>query len=200
SVVPCGPDFEPRAVGCAARGWGPCACVARRPTGPRAFANQGDVTGRTPVPGCGGRCGHVTSGRANGTSDRTLLLAIAGGHLETHCVLLDLDGHALASRSTRTASPQHVGFDESARVIGELVHATVAAAEVADARAVRRLVVFIAGADTPEDRRELEQRLAKFYPHAALTVDNDIHAILWAGLRRPSGVAVLADDGMNAIA
>lgn len=142
----------------------------------------------------------MTSGRANGTSDRTLLLAIAGGHLETHCVLLDLDGHALASRSTRTASPQHVGFDESARVIGELVNATVTAAEVADARAVRRLVVFIAGADTPEDRRELEQRLAQFYPHAALTVDNDIHAILWAGLRRPSGVAVLADDGMNAIA
>ncbi len=142
----------------------------------------------------------MTIGKAHDDPDHTLLLAVSGGHLETRCVLLSLDGTALASRSTGTASPQHVGFDESAHVIGELVETTALAAGKHAVDAVRRIVVFIAGADTPADRRELEQRLAHRFPDSAFNVDNDIHAILWAGLRRPSGVAVLADDGMNAIA
>ncbi|WP_026876005.1 N-acetylglucosamine kinase [Jiangella gansuensis] len=136
---------------------------------------------------------------ANGP-EPVMFLGIAGGHLETQCVLVGPDGTVLASRSTRTASPQHVGFEESARVIGELADATFAAAGLSPAVEVRRVVVFIAGADTAADRRQLQQRLAGRFPGSDLDVDNDIHGILWAGLRRPSGVAVLADDGMNAIA
>lgn len=96
--------------------------------------------------------------------------------------------------------PQRVGVAQTAKAIAALKDAVVEKAGMDPGTRIGRLCAFVAGVDLPVDRDELSVAIRCAFPESDVMVENDVHAALWAGMRRPSGVAVLCDAGINAIA
>jgi N-acetylglucosamine kinase-like BadF-type ATPase len=134
-----------------------------------------------------------------GPPDR-LFLAIDGGILETDCILLTPDGDVLAHVRTGETSPQRIGVPATVAAIDQMRSIAFEQAGLDPSAAVARIGAFLAGVDLPAERQELQAAMALRFPATELIVENDIHAVLWAGMRRPSGVAVICGGGINALA
>jgi len=132
-------------------------------------------------------------------SDR-LFLAVGGGILESEGALLTPSGKVLSRVRIGGVSPQRIGTTATADAIDRLRAAALADAGMAETTPIARIGVFIAGVDLPEERRELFEALERRFAASDLIVENDIHAVLWAGMRRPAGVAVICGEGINALA
>lgn len=131
---------------------------------------------------------------------RRLLLAVSGGIVATDALLLDGAGTVLARARAGSTSVKRIGAPQVVAVVDALRAKVLAAAgEPPDAQ-VHRVVALLADIDLPAERRDLAAALSTQFPGAGVTVENDIHAVLWAGLRRPAGAAVYCAEGINAIA
>jgi len=133
-------------------------------------------------------------------SKQRLFLAVDGGILASEAALLTGAGDVLARVRTGGTSPQDIGPEAAADAVEAMYRDAVAAAGPAGTGALSRAVVFMAGVDLPEERRALRTALSARFREADLIVENDIHGVLWAGMRRPAGVAVICGSGINALA
>lgn len=133
-------------------------------------------------------------------SPQHVFLAVSGGIVTTEALLLDSSGHVYSRVQGGSSSPRRLGLEKAAEVVGALAEQAVSEARLDRDASISRLVAFLADVDLPIERREATSALAHQFPGSEVTVENDIHAILWAGLRRPAGAAVYCAEGINAIA
>lgn len=135
----------------------------------------------------------------NGAAER-LFLAIIGGIVSSEALLLRPDGAVLARVRGGGSSPKRLGFDAAVGVLDGLRARAMSAAGLPSDTQPQRVGAFLAGIDLPVERERILEALAPRFPGAAVVVENDVHAVLWAGLRRPAGAAVICGEGINAIA
>lgn len=135
----------------------------------------------------------------NKVADR-VFLAISGGILSSEAIVLRPDGTVVARAKGAGSSQQKMGMDQAMESIAALARGALEAAELPAGVQPGRIGAFLAGIDLPVERARAHEALAAQFPGVPLIVENDIHAVLWAGLRRPAGAAVICGDGINAIA
>ncbi|MEV4132034.1 BadF/BadG/BcrA/BcrD ATPase family protein [Dactylosporangium sp. NPDC049742] len=128
-----------------------------------------------------------------------LFAAADGGNSKTDVVLGDSDGRILARVAGPTTSPHNIGLPACLKLLGDLVgQARAAAAVPADLR-LSRLQVYLAGADLPIEVERLNEGVAALGLADAVTVDNDLFALLRAGTAAADAVGVVCGAGINAV-
>jgi N-acetylglucosamine kinase-like BadF-type ATPase len=123
-----------------------------------------------------------------------VVIAVDGGNSKTDVVALRLDGTLIGRASAATTSPHRLGVDGSIAVVSRLV------AEAARGHPIAQASVYLAGLDLPSEvlaYREAIRREA--WTSAKTVVDNDIFALLRAGVSEPDAVAVVCGAGLNAV-
>lgn len=130
-----------------------------------------------------------------------LVLAVDGGGAKTHLALLDVSG-GLRSLVRGGASHAHyLGIEGSVGLLAGLLETAIARAGLA--RPGRPLAataqILLAGADLPEERAALHERIARMGWSERLLVENDTVALLRAGTDRGWGVAVVCGAGINCL-
>lgn len=125
------------------------------------------------------------------------LLAVDGGNSKTDAVLIGLDGAVLAARRGPGSNPDFLGVEGAIDVVGSVVDEARRAAD-ADGR-IQIGAFFLAGADQPDEMRELRDEIARRAWCDRVLVDNDALALLWAGSTAGVGVAVVVGAGINCI-
>lgn len=126
-------------------------------------------------------------------------VGIDGGNSKTHVAVADGFGQVLASVSGPGSSPDKLGYEPAAQIIGELVHECIARAAPESADDELVMAAMLAGLDTPEDIPPLKAALQSRFPRALVHADNDAMAVLLAGTSGSPGVAVVCGAGINAI-
>lgn len=129
-----------------------------------------------------------------------VFLAVDGGLITTEGMLVDPSGEVLARARLEGVSPRRIGAEATAAVIADLHRELANDAGLGEDTGLARIGAFIAGIDLPSEREEAREALQRKFGPSDLIVENDTHAVLWAGMRRPAGAAVFCGDGINAIA
>ncbi len=127
-----------------------------------------------------------------------LVVGVDGGNSKTDVALATLNGRVLAVVRGPGSSPDKLGDQAAARVIGGLVRAILHDARVEDAPVVT-MSTFLAGLDMPEDAPRFRAVLAGEWPGTDVRVENDAVAALLAGTGGSPGVAVVCGAGINAV-
>jgi N-acetylglucosamine kinase-like BadF-type ATPase len=134
-------------------------------------------------------------------SDQRVLLAVDGGNSKTDLALIRADGGLLAFERGPMSSPHHIGLPGCLDILEQLCERAARSAGLDPA--ARPLVdvgqVLLAGADLPEEERELAEALREHSFAAELEVGNDVFAVLRAGTERGWGVAVVCGAGINCV-
>lgn len=125
------------------------------------------------------------------------VIAVDGGASKTDLVVVQADGTVLARARGRGSNPDHIGIDACVEVIAGL-HARAAATAGAAPQALYAAYV-LAGADTPEEERVLQEVLSARGWSGSCLVRNDTFGVLRAGTDRGWGVAVVCGAGINAV-
>jgi N-acetylglucosamine kinase-like BadF-type ATPase len=132
---------------------------------------------------------------------RAAVLAVDGGNSKTDVLLADADGAVRARVRGPSCSPHVLGVQAAFDVLDRLVADAVAAAGTMaadDGRVAEAAVLYLAGADYPDEIARLRS-FAVARGWAGLTrVDNDTLALLRAGTDRADAVAVVCGAGINA--
>ncbi|MGI5182830.1 N-acetylglucosamine kinase [Dactylosporangium sp. CA-152071] len=128
-----------------------------------------------------------------------LFAAADGGNSKTDVVLGDSDGRILARVSGPTTSPHNIGLPACLKLLGDLVGQARAAAAVPPDLRLSRLQVYLAGADLPIEVERLNEGVAALGLADAVTVDNDLFALLRAGTAAADAVGVVCGAGINAV-
>lgn len=131
---------------------------------------------------------------------KSVFLAIAGGIVASDAILLRPDGEVLAHVDGPGSSVKHVGFDGALDALEQMRTRAMAAADLPEDTVPARVTAFMAGIDLPAERERIRAQLSARLPGASVVAENDTHAVLWAGLRRPAGAALICGEGINAIA
>jgi N-acetylglucosamine kinase-like BadF-type ATPase len=127
-----------------------------------------------------------------------LFAAVDGGNSKTDVVLGDSDGRILARVHGPTVSPHVVGLPGCLERLGDLVRQARAAAALPPALPLSRLSAYLAGADLPVEVERLDAGVTALGLADAVTVDNDLFALLRAGTADPDAVGVVCGAGINA--
>lgn len=127
-----------------------------------------------------------------------LFAAVDGGNSKTDVVLGDSDGRILARIHGPTVSPHVVGLPGCLDLLGDLVRRARAAAALPAALPLTRLSAYLAGADLPVEVDRLNAGVTGLGLAEAVTVDNDLFALLRAGTAAPDVVGVVCGAGINA--
>jgi N-acetylglucosamine kinase-like BadF-type ATPase len=127
------------------------------------------------------------------------VLAVDVGNSKTDLALIGADGKLLAAVRGPSASHQAVGMEPAMTRLIDLAAAASARAGLdPSARPLARVGVFcVAGADFPEDIRQLQSRLTGTGLVETVVVENDTAAVLRAGSPVAWGVALVSGAGMN---
>ncbi|ROP38864.1 N-acetylglucosamine kinase [Saccharothrix texasensis] len=129
------------------------------------------------------------------------VLAIDGGNSKTAVALVDVDGRVLAQVRGPGASPQHLGVARSLEVFDRLVREVAGRAGVAGGGVIAtHTAAYLAGADLPEEERELRAAVEAQGWSGTSAVGNDTFALLRAGTADGIGVAVVCGAGINCVA
>jgi N-acetylglucosamine kinase-like BadF-type ATPase len=131
-------------------------------------------------------------------SNASLVVAADGGNSKTDLVLATRAGERLACVSGPGTHPQDDGFAATAADLAELTRAALAAAGRPDGTPVAAGAYYLANVDLPEDEEAMRTALAQHALAKRLEVGNDTFAVLEAGSRRGSGIAVVSGAGINA--
>ncbi|MER8188094.1 BadF/BadG/BcrA/BcrD ATPase family protein [Kitasatospora sp. NPDC094015] len=127
-----------------------------------------------------------------------LFLAVDGGNSKTDAYLGTADGQLLGGVRGGPFRPQVTGLGPALDALGELLDTLLHRHRPAG-RPVERLSAFLAGADLPEEERQLTAALAERgwarHSHAG----NDTFALLHAGAAEGWGVAVVCGTGINCV-
>ncbi|GAA3244034.1 BadF/BadG/BcrA/BcrD ATPase family protein [Dactylosporangium siamense] len=113
-------------------------------------------------------------------------------------VLGDSDGRILARIHGPTISPHVIGLQGCLDQLGDLVRRARATAAVPAGLPLSRLSAYLAGADLPVEVERLNAGVTALGLADAVTVDNDLFALLRAGTADPDAVGVVCGAGINA--
>lgn len=127
-------------------------------------------------------------------------LGVHAGILTSEAVLMTSDGEVLARVEGGGSSPRRIGLEAAVATIGRLFRSTLETAGLPADAAVHRICAIVADVDLPFEREGLREGLAEELGTADVVVENDVHGLLWGGMRRPAGVALICGSGINAIA
>jgi len=123
-----------------------------------------------------------------------VVLGVDGGNSKTDVVLASLDGQPLAYVRGPGSNAHARGLYAGAI---DIVSATVE--RLPFEPPADRAVLFMCGADLPDDIAGLNEEVASRGWANAATVDNDTFALLHAGTDREDAVAVVCGSGINCI-
>jgi N-acetylglucosamine kinase-like BadF-type ATPase len=134
-------------------------------------------------------------------SDPRLLLAVDGGNSKTDLALVREGGGLAAFERGPMSSPHHIGLHGCLDILEQLYEAAGRDAGLdPDSRPLAHAgQVLLAGADLPEEERELAEAMREHSFANELEVGNDAFAVLRAGTERGWGVAVVCGAGMNCV-
>lgn len=133
---------------------------------------------------------------------RVAVLAIDGGNSKMDVALVAEDGRLLACVNGPGASAQTVGLPAAARAIDQLVLRAASSAGIdieTDAPFARHTAAYLAGVDTPQEHKAMDDALRERGWSATTTVDNDTFAIFRAGTTSHWGVGIVCGAGINAV-
>jgi len=122
------------------------------------------------------------------------------GILRSEAVLITAAGEVLARVIGPGASPRRIGVGNTIEAIASLYELALQHAGVAPDSAPDRVAAIVADVDLQDERDEVRRGLGQRLRTPDLIVENDVHGLLWAGMRRPAGVALICGAGINAIA
>ena len=123
-----------------------------------------------------------------------VVLGVDGGNSKTDVVLASVEGEPLAYVRGPGSNAHARGLYEGAI---DIVSETVAQLQLDGV--VERAVLFMCGADLPDDIRRLNDEVARRGWAREVLVDNDTFALLHAGTDRPDAVAVVCGSGINCV-
>jgi N-acetylglucosamine kinase-like BadF-type ATPase len=123
-----------------------------------------------------------------------LVLGVDGGNSKTDVVLASADGEPLAYVRGPGSNAHARGLYEGAI---DVVSATVSQLPLDGV--AERAVLFMCGADLPDDIRGLNEEVARRGWARGAVVDNDTFALLHAGSDRAEAVAVVCGSGINCV-
>jgi N-acetylglucosamine kinase-like BadF-type ATPase len=129
------------------------------------------------------------------------VLAIDGGNFKTDLALLDPSGALLSVVRGGGSSAHHIGLEGSVAVLESLLDRAVESAGLGSLQRpfAATAHVLLAGADLPEERATLHERIGRLGWSEQLVVDNDTVALLRAGTDRGWGVAIVCGAGINCL-
>ncbi len=133
---------------------------------------------------------------AHGRSASTVgeaVIAVDGGASKTDAALIGMDGTLLNQVRGPGSNPQLLGWREAAVRLTELRDRLVLDAPP---HAVLRTHLYLAGLDLPHEIAAAEKALSSW---EADVIDNDIFALLHAGTRSATAIAIICGTGMNAV-
>jgi N-acetylglucosamine kinase-like BadF-type ATPase len=129
------------------------------------------------------------------------VLAVDGGNSKTDLALLHADGELLAFARGPMSSPHLIGLHGCLDILEALYEQ--AARDAGLDPAARPLAgtgqVLLAGADLPEEERELAEAVREHSFATDVAVGNDVFAVLRAGSDLGWGVAVVCGAGINCV-
>ena len=131
---------------------------------------------------------------------KTAVLAVDGGNSKVDVALVAANGSLLAAVRGPSISHQVVPLADGARALAALVERARVEAGDGAVGAPRIAVHGLAGADYPEDVRQLRAAFADAAPAGEVLVLNDTFAALRAGASRPWGIALICGQGINGAA
>jgi N-acetylglucosamine kinase-like BadF-type ATPase len=123
-----------------------------------------------------------------------VVLGVDGGNSKTDVVLASVEGEPLAYVRGPGSNAHARGLYEGAI---DIVSATVA--QLRFDGVAERAVLFMCGADLPDDIRGLNDEVARRGWAREALVDNDTFALLHAGTDRADAVAVVCGSGINCV-
>src|SRR5690348_5910373 len=123
-----------------------------------------------------------------------VVLGVDGGNSKTDVVLASGAGEPLAYVRGPGSNAHARGLYEGAI---DIVSATVSQLPLDGV--AERAVLFMCGADLPDDIRGLNDEVARRGWAREALVDNDTFALLHAGTDRPDAVAVVCGSGINCV-
>ncbi|MBN9608914.1 MAG: N-acetylglucosamine kinase [Actinobacteria bacterium] len=137
---------------------------------------------------------------AAGAAADAVAVAVDGGGSKTDVLAVSMGGQVLASVQGPGSSPQAAGVAASIGTITALIAEAVARA---GALPVTRIGVYLSGLDFPDEHTTFaatfRRATREAYPAAAVSIDNDLFALLRAGTRESDAVAVVCGTGMNCV-
>ncbi|MFC5002865.1 N-acetylglucosamine kinase [Dactylosporangium cerinum] len=128
-----------------------------------------------------------------------LFAALDGGNSKTDVVLGDSDGRILARIHGPTISPHVIGLQGCLDQLGDLVRRARTTAAIPAELPLSRLSAYLAGADLPIEVERLDAGVTALGLADAVTVDNDLFALMRAGTADPDAVGVVCGAGINAV-
>ncbi len=131
-------------------------------------------------------------GRSASTAGEAVI-AVDGGASKTDAALIGMDGALLNQVRGPGSNPQLLGWREAAARLTELRDRLVLDAPP---HAVLRTHLYLAGLDLPHEIAAAEKALSSWQ---ADVIDNDIFALLHAGTRSATAIAIICGTGMNAV-
>ncbi len=131
-----------------------------------------------------------------------LLVAVDGGNSKTDVALLRADGSVGGAVRGAGSNPHTLGMAGALDLIEDLIAAAwqqVDGDTGSVAPTVSAGAFFLAGADQPDEMRDLHEAIAARRWAETVHVGNDTLALLWAGSTSGFGVAVVVGAGVNGI-
>ncbi len=131
-----------------------------------------------------------------------LLVAVDGGNSKTDVVLLRRDGSVAAAVRGSGSNPHALGMPVALDLIEALIDTAWGRAipSLGSPRpAVSAGAFFLAGADEPDEMRDLRDAIRARGWAENVHLGNDTLALLWAGSASGFGVAVVVGAGVNGI-
>ncbi len=135
-----------------------------------------------------------------GRADSRRYFGVHVGILRSEAVLVTAAGDVLARVVGSGASPRRIGAFNTIEAIAGLYDVALRRAGLPTDTTPDRVASIVADVDLQEERDEVRHGLAQRLRTPDLIVENDVHGLLWAGMRRPAGVALICGAGINAIA
>src|ERR1700676_4463166 len=131
-----------------------------------------------------------------------LLIAVDGGNSKTDVVLLRTDGGVAAAVRGPGSNPHFLSTPGALDLIDRLIDAAwqqASADRPTSRQTVSAGVFFLAGADQPDEVRDLHDAIVDRAWADDVLVGNDTLALLWAGSTSGFGVAVVVGAGVNGV-
>ena len=127
------------------------------------------------------------------------VLAVDGGNSKTDVALVGHDGTLLGYARGPGSNHQVIGLEAAVKVLAECISTAAGEAGI-DGRPVAEVGAFyLAGADYPDERQMLSERVSASGWARVLNLDNDAFALLRAGTQAPNRVGVVCGAGINCV-
>ena len=126
-----------------------------------------------------------------------ILAGVDGGNSKTDVVLLTDAGTVLSEVSGPTLAPHLVGMEASVQGLEELLERARREANLASDSHLDILVIYLAGLDLEDQTDRYAHRVRRQHLSADVLADNDIFAVIRAGMSGSVGIALVCGAGVG---